>query len=270
MSAPRVDYVEVGPGISLFCRHEGDGSAAGGPPVLLLHGNRDNHTHFDQLQAHLAGGHRTTALDFRGHGLSSTLDVPAGFDLFAEDVLAVLDHHGWERVVLVGHSFGSGVSMTVSQRWPERVAALVLMGSAVVFTLPFKRPDSPPTRETFAEFVRVANERARPVFFHERHPEIVGQVCAVWSTISWDVHRNLVASGHPDMRPVVKELKVPTLVIAGEHDRCTPPDQARWIHENHRSAELRIVPDTAHFMYMEEPAVVAREIADFVGRVEAG
>ncbi|OLT10682.1 hypothetical protein BJF79_25690 [Actinomadura sp. CNU-125] len=258
----RTDYIEAADGTQLFCRHAGNPGST--PPVLLLHGNRDNHSHYTEVQELLQDHWHTAALDFRGHGLSSTLDRTPTPELLAGDVHEVAGHYGWERLVLVGHSLGSATAMTFADRWPERVAALVLMGTAATFRLPFRRPEIPVTRETFAAFVREANVRARPVFFHERHPETARRVCAAWSSVPFEVHRRLIGMKHPDLRDLVRRLTVPTLLVAGEHDRCTPPEQAKWIHENHKDAELAVIADTAHFMYVDDAPAVAAAIDTFL------
>lgn len=259
----RCEYVEVAPGVNLFCRSVGEESIR--PPVLLLHGNRDNHTHYTAVQELLAAaGWHSIALDWRGHGLSSTLDCMPAPALLAKDVLAVVEHFCWRRIVLVGHSLGSVAAMTFADAWRERLAALVLMGTAATFSLPFRRPEIPATRETWPEFVREANARARHFFFHEQHPETARRVSAAWAAVSFDTHQQLSKLRHPDLRELVRGLSTPTLVVAGEQDRCTTPDAARWIQENHRDAQLVTIPNTAHFMYVEDAPAVAKAVNSFL------
>jgi pimeloyl-ACP methyl ester carboxylesterase len=260
----RGDYVEVAEGVHLFCRHAG--AHHGGAPVLLLHGNRDNHSHWAEVEHRLARNHHTVAVDFRGHGLSSKVDCPLSPELLADDVRSLCDLHGFERVVLAGHSLGSVVSMTFAHRWPGRAERLVLLGAAATFELKFRRPPAPRDEAEFAALIRDANVRAAPLFFHPAHPDVQRRVTACWSTIPLAVHRNLVALAHPDLRPIVPQLDLPVLVVAGEHDRCTTAEQGRWIHEHLPRSELLVVPDSAHFMYMEQPAVVAERIGAFLER----
>jgi pimeloyl-ACP methyl ester carboxylesterase len=260
----RGDYVEVADGVHLFCRHAG--AEHGGTPVLLLHGNRDNHSHWAEVQERLARSRHTIAVDFRGHGLSSKPDCPFSPELLADDVRAVCDAHGWDRVVLVGHSLGSVVGMTFAHRWPDRVERLVLLGAAATFELKFKRPPTPRDENEFREAIRDTNRRAAPLFFHASYPDVQRRVTACWSTIPLAVHRNLVALRHPDLRPVVPQLDLPVLVVVGEHDRCTTPEQGRWIHEHLPRAELLVVPDSAHFMHMEQPELVAEGVDAFLAR----
>lgn len=230
--------------------------------------NHENHTShaYAELEGSLAETRRTVAIDFRGHGLSSKVDCAMSAEVLADDVLAVCDHYEWERVVLAGHSLGAVTSMTVAARRPERVGNMVLLGAAASFELKFRRPPLPADEESFPAVIREANRRAAPLFFHESYPDVRRRVTASWSTILLKVHRNLVALEHPDLRPVVPALRMPTLVVAGEHDRCTTVGQARWIHEHVPDSELYIVPDSAHFMYMEQPSLVADRMTRFLDR----
>lgn len=259
------DYVKVSNDGLLHCQHLG--LEHSGPPILLIHGNRDNHSHFKELAEWLAQDRHILAVDLRGHGRSTTLDRPMSLELLAADIRAVATHYQLPEVILAGHSLGSVAAITVASKWPKLVPALVLMGAAATFELKFKRPDMPLTEETFPAFIREANRRAAPLFFHENHPDIAARVTAAWSSTTLAVHRNLVAFRHPDLRRVIPRLKMPTLIIAGQQDRCTTVEQAWWLHRNHPRSELTVVPNTGHFMYMEEPEVVASRINEFLGRV---
>jgi pimeloyl-ACP methyl ester carboxylesterase len=261
------DYVEVEDGVHIYCRHTGVSDA---PPLLLLHGNRDNHSHFAEMESILGGTHYTVAVDFRCHGLSSKPDCPLSPELFARDIERVMDHYGWESVTLIGHSLGSVTSLVLASRRPERIDRLVLLGCAATYKVGFKRPEMELTEETFPQFVAEANRRAGPFFFHDRYPEVQHRVLGSWSTVPLRVHRNLVRLEHPDLRPVVPGLGMPTLVIAGEYDKSTTVEHAQWIHEHLPGSTLFVVPDTAHFMYMEQPDLVADQIQEFLSaqRVE--
>lgn len=242
---------------------EGPEGAAAGAPLVFIHGNRDNHTHFLPLLG-LLRGRAAVMVDLRGHGLSSPLRVSASPEVFACDVQRVLDHLGIGKAVFVGHSLGSVIAMTVAGFAPERVAALVLMGTAATFELSFKRPAMQLTEESFPAFTAEANRRAGPVFFTAEHPDVAARVLATWSTMSFESHRHLVMMSHPDLRAAVPALPGPVLVVAGEHDRCTPVASAQWIAQHHPRAQLLVVPSTGHFMYLEKPGVVADAIDGFL------
>ena len=109
------------------------------PTWLALHGWLDNAASFSRLAPRLVErlGIRVVAIDFAGHGLSKR--HPPGVDYaiwdYIHDVLDALDTLGLERVPLLGHSMGAGVSCLVAAALPERVERLVLVdGIGTLFT----------------------------------------------------------------------------------------------------------------------------------------
>jgi pimeloyl-ACP methyl ester carboxylesterase len=95
--------------------------------VVLLHGQPGSGADWEQLAGQLPGTLHVTALDRPGYGASPR---PAGgFGYNARAVLADLDARGIERAVLVGHSYGGGVALSLARLAPERAEALVLLAS---------------------------------------------------------------------------------------------------------------------------------------------
>lgn len=250
-------------GAQLFVRLDAGDPAA--VPIVFLHGNRDNHTHFAELAALLSGPRRCAAVDLRGHGLSSKEDVPLSAQQCADDLVTVLDELGWREAVLVGHSLGSVTAMVFALGHPDRVAGLVLMGAAAHYEMRWRRP--PVTEETYREVIAQSNERAAPHFFLPDHPEVAQRVIMSWSWVPFAVHKNLIQLQHPDLRELIPEIVAPTLVIAGELDRSTPVADAQLIVDSIGDSELYVVADAGHFMFMEHPAEVAHVVDDFIGVV---
>ncbi|GAA4233567.1 alpha/beta hydrolase [Actinomadura meridiana] len=250
--------VPLSDGAQLFCRISGNGD-----PVLFLHGNRDNHTHFAELTSILDSAMTCVAVDLRGHGLSSKEDHPLSAVQCASDIIELLDHFGWGRVTVVGHSLGSVTAMLLALDHPERVSRLVLMGSAAHYEMKWKRPEV--TEDTYRQVIEESNKRAAPFFFQPDHPGVSDRVIASWSWVPFSVHRNLIRLIHPDLRERVAKIDAPTLVVAGSDDRSTPVDRARFLADTIPDAELTVLAGTGHFMFMERPEQVASEIARFTG-----
>jgi pimeloyl-ACP methyl ester carboxylesterase len=105
--------------------------APGRPPVLALHGWRDNAATFDRLAPELAPTLRVIAPDLPGHGRSSPRHRDGTYEIwsYVEDVLALLDLLALERVTLLGHSMGGAVACLFAAAFPEHVARLVLLDS---------------------------------------------------------------------------------------------------------------------------------------------
>lgn len=97
-----------------------------GPPILFLHGLACGRRMWAGALRRLASDYRCIVPDFPGHGASSTPDEPHhyGEAAFARAALAVLDHLGIERAVVVGHSMGGGIAYELAIAHPARVAAL--------------------------------------------------------------------------------------------------------------------------------------------------
>ena len=99
------------------------------PPLLALHGWLDNAGSFDFLAPLLCDDRHVVALDLRGHGRSSHIAEGAWYhyvDHF-DEIRATLDHSGWERVDLLGHSLGGTLASLFAALYPERVGELLLI-----------------------------------------------------------------------------------------------------------------------------------------------
>jgi 3-oxoadipate enol-lactonase len=125
-------------GIDLALRAAGPEN---GPPLVLLHALGESAADWDRIVPAFAGDWRVLAVDLRGHGDS---DHPGTYslELMRDDVLALLDALGLDRVDLVGHSLGGFVAHLVAQHSPGRVARLVLED----VTAPLPRSVPPPER----------------------------------------------------------------------------------------------------------------------------
>ena len=132
--------VEVAGGILHVAR-------AGLPPdrteclVLAVHGVTASLMTWRTVARKLAEKARVSFLapDLRGRGRSATLPGPYGIETHVNDMIAVLDHVGARRAVLVGHSLGAYVVERLAVEHPERAASLVLLDAG----LPLPPPDNP-------------------------------------------------------------------------------------------------------------------------------
>lgn len=101
-----------------------DGAA---PVLLMMHGLTRNSADFEPLAAHLAGGYRLIVPDQRGRGLSEWDPDPAQYrpDVYAQDMLALLDGLGIQRAGLIGTSMGGLMAMVMQALRPGLAQAVV-------------------------------------------------------------------------------------------------------------------------------------------------
>jgi 3-oxoadipate enol-lactonase len=72
----------------------------------------------------------------------------------------------------------------------------------------------------------------------------------------------------PDSTPLLKEIKVPTLVVVGEDDKATPVDSARKMATTIPKAELVIIPGAGHVSNIEQPGAFNRALVDFLNKLK--
>lgn len=137
-----IERVAVAPGVHLAVRiHRPAGAepVAGSRPldVLAIHGLASNARLWDGVAGALAAdGHTVAAVDQRGHGRSDKPD--AGYDdaTLTSDLVAVLDHLGWNdprrRPLVAGQSWGANVAVELAARHRERVGPLVLVDGGTI------------------------------------------------------------------------------------------------------------------------------------------
>jgi pimeloyl-ACP methyl ester carboxylesterase len=132
-SIARTDVPVAGGALATFRLGE---APDGGDPVLAIHGiTASSHSWLAVARA-LDGRASLLAPDLRGRARSNRLPAPYGMAAYARDMLAVLDHFGLERAVLVGHSLGGYAVARFGVDHPERVRSVVLVDGGLSAPLP--------------------------------------------------------------------------------------------------------------------------------------
>jgi pimeloyl-ACP methyl ester carboxylesterase len=108
-----------------------------GEPIVLVHGFASNKTvnwvNPGWVSTLKRAGRRVIALDNRGHGASAKLYEPGAYHCatMAEDVRALIDHLGLQRVDMIGYSMGARITAFMTLAHPERVRSAVFGGLGV-------------------------------------------------------------------------------------------------------------------------------------------
>lgn len=188
-------------------RVETDGTGA--PRFLCLHGLVDTHGIWDALAPALAFEGAVARMDQRGHGASESPPGPYARSDLANDAVAVLDALGVERAVLVGHSMGGIVSMQTALDHPDRVAGLVLIGTA--------SQCSEKVAGWYERIARAGEQEGcdgigRAIYGKTPRP-VQGDAQGIAHVT------RMLGSLHPDpLTPRLGEIRCPVLALVGEKD----------------------------------------------------
>jgi pimeloyl-ACP methyl ester carboxylesterase len=129
-SPTTTERVATAPGVEVVVTSHG--GAIAGLPVLLLHGLSQQRAFWEPVVRRLRS-RPVAAMDQRGHGETDTaLDRDFSVPACAADVVAVLDSLGWDRAVVVGHSWGASVALETAASAHDRVAAAVLVDGGLL------------------------------------------------------------------------------------------------------------------------------------------
>ena len=186
----------------------------------------------------LSRHHRLVRYDERGNGLSQR-DVPVvNFDTWVRDLETVVDAAGLDRFPLLGISRGGPIAIAYAVKHPERVTQLVLYGAFAVGVLHVGTPEQLEARRAFESLVRLGWGLSNPAFcktftcrfIPEAKPEHERWLDELHACRRRRKTRRLMeCDGAIDVRPLLSQLKVPTLVIHCDRDQVIPPNEvACW------------------------------------------
>jgi pimeloyl-ACP methyl ester carboxylesterase len=212
---------------------------SGGTPLVLLHGGLYGYIEeFGGLIGELSKHRRIIAIATRGHGKSELGTKPFSYALFANDALAVIRHETREKVDLLGFSDGAVTSYNLAAGHPELVRRLVAIGG------PRKFADwSPSAQQEFKNAKPGDVERDSPQFVADRkklmpEPE-------KW--LEFVERVNAMESGPVYVTDAqIRSIKVPALVIAGDHDPYNQTEKFVELFQLLPNGELAIIPGCGH------------------------
>lgn len=248
-------------------------------PVVFVHGFGSRLEAFRDLQPALASERRTLAYDHRGFGESERVAGAYGPDAHADDLIALIRLAGYERVILVGHSYGGGVATKVALREPELVAGLVLIDAFLLdrqVPQTFRWAKAPVVGELlFGAFYKEVPGEKYLLAFHDEERFVTAEALDEMQAIMarpGSVHAALETirgMNYASWNDRLSSLRAPSLVVWGKEDRVTPLSQGEAIASRLNSDRLEVIHGAGHMPLWERPAAVHAAIAPFLKKLDA-
>ena len=271
---PPSQFVRIGD----FDAHVRDEGPRDDPqPLVLLHGTSASLHTWDGWVRALEGSHRVIRVDMPGFGLTGPApDGDYTIDAYVRFVVALLDHYGLERCVLVGNSFGGRIAWETALADPGRVRALVLVDSAgyaiesqsvpIAFRLAQVPALAPLLSHVTPRVVIEASvknvygdpERVTPELV-DRYYELTlreGNRVAL-------VQRFLQAPAGPGQERI-REIAAPTLIIWGGRDRLIPSAYGLRFEQDISGSRRVEFPALGHVPHEEDPAATVAAVREFL------
>jgi len=259
-------------------------SAVGSGPPLVKAANWLNHLEFEwesPVWKHwiqtFSTHHRFVRYDERGCGLSDWQIPEQSFDAWVEDLETVVDALGIDRFDLLGISQGGAVAATYAARHPERVSHLVLNGAYARGWNFRDNPREVEARDAIIKLTRLGwgknNPAFRQIFTTRFLPDGTPEEADWFDDLQRitappeNAARFMEEFSRIDVRPILGDIKVPTIVFHSQDDRAVAFDEGRLLAAAIRGATFVPLPGQNHLLLEHEPAwqIVQRELAQFLG-----
>jgi pimeloyl-ACP methyl ester carboxylesterase len=243
--ADRAGHAQVN-GIGIYYAIYGHGS-----PVIFLHGGLANTDYWGNQVAEVAAHHTVILMDSRGHGRSTRDARPYGYDLMADDVVALMDSLDIPKADIVGWSDGGILGIDLAMRHKDRVGKIFAFAANTVVS---GVKDGVEKNPTFAGYIERAGREYKTLSATPGDYEaFVEQISRMWAEQpNWSDAQ-------------LKAIDTPILVVDGDHDEAIKRDHTEAIAATIPHAGLLILPNVSHFAFLQDPKQFNFAILHFLG-----
>jgi pimeloyl-ACP methyl ester carboxylesterase len=223
-----------------------------GEPVVLLHGWQGNRQVWQGLLPYLSPfPYQFISLDLPGFGESDPFPFPTSSRDFAQKLHEFANELELKNLTLLGHSLGGKIALFYAAAFP--LQKLILVDSAGI-----RR------RSLVTEGILRLAKHLKPRF------PLKNSLASLFRSSDYEqagtMRPTLARLVEEDVRPLLPQIKAPTLLLWGGEDKETPLRDAVIIQRAIKNSQLRIIPEAGHFPFLDQPALVAQLIGEFLAQ----
>ena len=226
-----------------------------GPRVLFIHGTGGNGRAWSNQIRRLSQTHQAIAIDLPGYGESELGESIQSTDDYVPFIDRWMEQAGWESAVLVGSSMGGRLALQLALDYPRRTEALVLVNASGLNLT--DHPTMSPASVSLETFMKA-------LFYRPSHQFLVSRTIEPAPPWYATMKRLSTGSHHRDLNNRLHEIRIPTLILWGEHDQVIPPAHAEAFHQGIRGSRLQYLPKCGHVPMLERPGEVNDALVEFL------
>jgi 3-oxoadipate enol-lactonase len=244
------------------------GQSGQGPALFLFHSLLSDRASFDAITPTLSQSFRVIVPELPGFGGSKA--VQGGLAGVADRMAqAVTEGAGGGAAIVLGNGYGGFVALQMAIRHPDIATKLILADCGAAFSetgrQAFRNMAAASAAKGLQAITDVAMRRLFAPEFQHQHPDLMrGRREAFLKTDIEVFQAACGALAELDLRPELKQVKVPVLVLVGEHDEATPPPMSHELAAGLPDARLKILAGCAHVPQLQSPELFLATIGDFL------
>ena len=243
--------------------------------IVLIHGFPFCREMWDPQIEALQKRFRVVAYDLRGHGRSAAGDGQYTLEFFVDDLLGLLDHLKIERAVLCGLSMGGYIALRTVERNPERVRGLILADTQA-------KADSNEARLKRGAAIKSVKADGVKAYAEGFLKSVFAPQTLTNNKPAVEKIRRIIEANSPlgicgallalasrtETTESLYSIKVPTLILVGEHDALTPPSASQEMRNKIPNSEIHVIPNAAHMSNLENSEEFNKHLLDFLDRLQ--
>ena len=252
-----------------------DDSGGNGAMIVAIPGMGDVRQQYRFLRPRLVrAGYRFVTMDVRGHGESSVNWTDYSARAVGSDALALIQHLGADKAIILGNSFAAGAALWAASEQPGMVQGIGMLGpilrdlpvdpvTRAIVAIGFAGPWRTWFWMTYWDSLFPLNKPVDHLAYRDRLRANLKEAGRM------DALRTMVGLSKSDTEALVGKVSVPVLVVMGSRDPDfkDPVAEAAWL-AGKTKAKVALVNGAGHYPHVEVPDQAANEIESFLDRLK--
>ena len=229
--------------------------------IIFIHGSGGNSNLWKHQLINFDGISSRIAIDLPSHAQSDKFSE-LSLELYVDVLKVLIDSLKLKEVMLAGQSLGGAVIQSYYFKYPEKVSALVLIGTGARLRVsPFIFNT---IKNNFQEYLNLT-----PIgsFYGKTSKEITDYyIKEVSKTDKEVIYNDYSICDKFDVMDKMNLIKIPCLIICGKDDKLTPPKYAIYSNDKIEESELTLINKAGHIVMLEKPEEVNQGIKEFINK----